>query len=321
MPFELEPLPGRAFLPFPGAEDFLRWELSARFSLETPDASFGDLLYFADAEGIEPYWSACTLLSPARVRFDSISGAAQALRSMQRNWAFYPACLFRRGTLIQEKLPRVNLKPKLFPYEAPSAPIGCFCLESETQMIASAATSSPFPLGRLAFIEDHEQPPSRAYLKLWEALCLFQYWFGAPPPNAESRCLDAGASPGGWTWVLDSLGARVLAVDRSPLAPSLAGRANIRFLRHDAFTLKPEELGPMDWVFSDVICYPARLLEWIRRWLDSGLCRNMICTIKMQGEIDWALIREFASLPSSRVAHLNYNKHELCFFARTAASS
>lgn len=101
---------------------------------------------------------------------------------------------------------------------------------------------------------------------------------------------------------MDSLGARVLAVDRSPLAPSLAGRANIRFLRHDAFTLKPEELGPMDWVFSDVICYPARLLEWIRRWLDSGLCRNMICTIKMQGEIDWALIREFA-------------------FARTAASS
>lgn len=82
-------------------------------------------------------------------------------------------------------------------------------------------------------------------------------------------------------------------------------------MRHDAFTLKPEDVGACDWVFSDVICYPERLYEWIGMWLSSGLCRNMICTVKMQGGIDWQLIEKFATLPDSRLVHLNYNKHEL----------
>ena len=37
----------------------------------------------------------------------------------------------------------------------------------------------------------------------------------------------------------------------------------------------------------------------------------MICTIKMQGETDWDVIREFDNIPDSCVLHLNYNKHEL----------
>jgi 23S rRNA (cytidine2498-2'-O)-methyltransferase len=87
----------------------------------------------------------------------------------------------------------------------------------------------------------------------------------------------------------------------------------VTFMAHDAFTLPPEELGHFDWVFSDVICYPERLLGWVQKWIDSRLCDNMICTIKMQGEIRWDLIAEFASIPGSRVVHLNYNKHELSF--------
>jgi 23S rRNA (cytidine2498-2'-O)-methyltransferase len=37
----------------------------------------------------------------------------------------------------------------------------------------------------------------------------------------------------------------------------------------------------------------------------------MICTIKMQGEIDWELVSKFANIPNSKVVHLCYNKHEL----------
>ena len=87
----------------------------------------------------------------------------------------------------------------------------------------------------------------------------------------------------------------------------------VKFMAHDAFTLTPEEIGPMDWVFSDVICYPERLLEWIQKWLDSGKTKKMICTIKMQGEIDWPLVEKFAQIPNSKIVHLNYNKHELTF--------
>lgn len=91
--------------------------------------------------------------------------------------------------------------------------------------------------------------------------------------------------------------------------------SHVKFLAHDAFTLTPDYIeknfGKLDWLFSDVICYPERLLEWILMWIDSGKVRNIICTIKMQGEIDWKLIEEFAAIPDSRIVHLNYNKHEL----------
>jgi 23S rRNA (cytidine2498-2'-O)-methyltransferase len=50
----------------------------------------------------------------------------------------------------------------------------------------------------------------------------------------------------------------------------------VEYLKHDAFTLKPEDLGKTGWVFSDVICYPPRLFAWIESWLASGLCENFI---------------------------------------------
>ena len=111
--------------------------------------------------------------------------------------------------------------------------------------------------------------------------------------------------------MLVNLGSQVYAVDRAELAPSLMGNPLVTFQAHDAFTLKPEDIGKCDWVFSDVICYPERLLEWVKVWLDSGLTKNMICTIKMQGEIDYEVVKQFAAIPDSRVVHLNYNKHEL----------
>ena len=106
-------------------------------------------------------------------------------------------------------------------------------------------------------------------------------------------------------------GARVYAVDRAELAPELMQNPLVTFQAHDAFTLKPKDIGYCDWVFSDVICYPERLLKWVKEWLESGLVRNMICTIKMQGEPEWDVIRQFAEIPGSRIVHLNYNKHEL----------
>jgi 23S rRNA (cytidine2498-2'-O)-methyltransferase len=86
----------------------------------------------------------------------------------------------------------------------------------------------------------------------------------------------------------------------------------VEFIRHDAFTLNPEDLGPMDWIFSDVICYPPRLYGWVEKWLASGLCENFVCTIKMQGgKPDRETARLFAEIPGGTVAHLYHNKHEL----------
>ena len=312
----IEHLNSVAFLAYPEMIGLLQSELKNRFGIEkTPSSVYGDMLvYDLDAlpeKNILPYWSKTTLLNPFILHFDSIGEAARELKAIQRNWAPYQFTQFRRASLIQEKLPYINLKIKKFPFTVPQNPIGIYTLLDQNTLIASSETSSFLPAGNLVLEEDHENPPSRAYLKLQEALVRFCSHFEVDFPDENSRCFDAGACPGGWTWVLRQLGSKVFAVDRAELVDSLMNDSNVEFLKHDAFTLKPEELGKFDWVFSDVICYPARLYEWVNIWLKSGLVKNMICTIKMQGEIDWELVQKFAEIPNSLVVHLNYNKHEL----------
>jgi 23S rRNA (cytidine2498-2'-O)-methyltransferase len=254
-----------------------------------------------------PYWTRNVWRKPFIVEFASVSEAAKALRSMQRNWAPLPARLHRRTALIAEHLPPLPSKPKPFPFDLPATPMGAFTLLDENTMLASADCSSPFPNGEFEFAEDRSGPPSRAYRKLWEAFVLA----GARPGPGE-RCVDAGASPGGWTWALANLGAEVLAIDRAALEPRIEALPSVRTMRHDAFTVAPEDIGQVDWLCSDVICYPPVLLDWIEKWLDAGLARNFVCTIKMQGpKFDKMTTDRFAAIPGSRVLHLWHNRHEL----------
>ena len=119
------------------------------------------------------------------------------------------------------------------------------------------------------------------------------------------------ASPGGWSWVLAKLGARVIAVDKAPLAPAVVAMPGVEVRQASAFSIEPALLGPVDWLFSDVICYPARLLALVERWLAAGTARNLLCTIKFQGATDHATARRFAAIPGSQLMHLHHNKHEL----------
>ena len=304
-----------AFLPFPEQTELLISELETRFNINLkPSARYGQLLYyedFPDLKGVYPYWARTVMLEPFFLNFKTIGEAANNLKEIQRNWAPYQYTCFRRAQLIQEKLPYINLKDRKFPVKIPQSPIGLYTLIDENNLIASAKTTSFLPAGSLPFIEDHENPPSRAYLKIQESLTMANLLNGTPLPDSNSRCFEAGACPGGWTWVLINLGAQVYAVDRAELAPELMSNPLVKFQAHDAFTLKPEEIGPIDWLFSDVICYPERLFEWINLWLKYNPNLNMICTIKMQGSINWPLIQQFADIPGSKIVHLNYNKHEL----------
>lgn len=304
-----------AFLPFPEQTELLISELETRFNINLkPSARYGQLLYyedFPDLKGVYPYWARTVMLEPFFLNFKTIGEAANNLKEIQRNWAPYQYTCFRRAQLIQEKLPYINLKDRKFPVKIPQSPIGLYTLIDENNLIASAKTTSFLPAGSLPFIEDHENPPSRAYLKIQESLTMANLLNGTPLPDSTSRCFEAGACPGGWTWVLINLGAQVYAVDRAELAPELMSNPLVKFKAHDAFTLKPEEIGPIDWLFSDVICYPERLFEWINMWLKYNPNLNMICTIKMQGSINWPLIQQFADIPGSKIVHLNYNKHEL----------
>jgi len=200
----------------------------------------------------------------------------------------------------------MSAKPLQFGSPAPSAPLGSWTLLDATTLLAAPHCTSPFPNGEIRFFEDRGGPPSRAYLKLWEALILI----GRCPGPGEV-CVDLGSSPGGWSWALAQTGTRVISVDKAPLAPAVARLPAIEYRRESAFALDPRAVGPIDWLFSDVVCYPARLLTLVERWLDAGTCRRFLCTIKFQGETDHTTASRFAAIPGSQLRHLHHNKHEL----------
>ena len=250
-------------------------------------------------------WAQDIWLNPVEIHVASVKSAADALRGMQRNWAAYAAGHHRRTALITERLPPVRARPLAFPEAAPSSHLGAWTLLAPDRLLATPTKSTPFVNGECVFQEDHIGPPSRAYLKLWEALTRLGHW-----PGPGQRCLDLGASPGGWTWVLARLGACVTAIDKAPLAPLVAAMPGVTQRLDSAFALPPE---PVDWLFSDVIAYPDRLLALVRRWIDAKAARHIICTIKFQGATDHDAADAFAAIPGATVTHLFHNKHELTF--------
>jgi 23S rRNA (cytidine2498-2'-O)-methyltransferase len=266
-------------------------------------------ILFAAGLPVACAWAENIWFDPVRIAIRSIGDGARQLRAIQRNWALCPSGLHRRAALIAERLPNVSAKPLHFPDAPPASPLGSWTLLDQDAILAAAACASPFPNGIVRFVEDRTGPPNRAYLKLWEALMRL-----GEHPGPGQRCLDLGASPGGWTWVLANLGAEVVSVDKAPLAPAVAALANVRMLNASAFALGPKDVGGVDWLFSDVICYPERLYRLVNGWIDAAACRRIVATIKFQGATDFAQQRRFAEIPGASVVHLHHNKHELTFF-------
>lgn len=300
------PYPGCAYLAAEGFLDELLVELSASGEID----SVHEQLVLAPGPRRAAAWAANVWLDPVHLAIESIGHGARCLRDWQRNWSLHSTSCHRRAALIAEKLPHVSARPLVFPTAPPAAPLGAFTLLDEQTLLAASCCSTPVPDGAYTFVEDRDGPPSRAYLKLWEAFTRL-----GVRPGPKQRCLDLGASPGGWTWVLAELGADVLAVDRAPLDEGLARRPLIRQRVEQriesAFALQPDDIGPIDWLVCDVICYPAKLLGLVQRWLESGRCPRFVCTLKFQAETDHETARAFADIPGSWLTHLHCNKHEL----------
>ncbi len=277
----------------------------------------GSLLIDRDAgpgDAIAPAWAANVWLDARHVVGSSIGDLARQLRAEQRNWAEYLPLHRGRGRLLAERLPHVSARPLELGAPAPAAPLGSWTLLTPTTVLASARCTSPFPNGEVQFVEDRTGPPSRAYRKLWEAFLRL-----GRHPGPGDRCLDLGASPGGWTWTLARLGAQVLAVDKAPLDPSVAAMSGVAWQEGSAFAIDPRHAGRVDWLCSDVIAYPERMLALVQRWIDHGDVGTMVITVKFQGETDHDAADRFASIPGGRLEHLHHNKHELTFTWQAAA--
>jgi hypothetical protein len=196
-------------------------------------------------------------------------------------------------------------------------------VERERLVVSAAA---PRPLGHGGFdlapwpagaapIDDDRTPPSRAYKKLEEA---FQ-WMNAAPRKGET-CVDLGAAPGSWTYAAARRGARVVAIDRSPLAPAVARMPGVTTAAGDAFAYAPP--SPIDWLVSDIVCEPARAITLVDDWLSGKRARNLVVTIKFKGREGYGALAALPAIfertaPSfARVKQLAHNKNEVTVMVR-----
>ena len=294
---------GAAYLAPDGLEASLLGELTAA-GIEI--SSWHGRLAISPNPPIASVWALDVWTAPVLYPVVSVKSAADILRGMQRNWAAYGAEHYRRMALIEARLPPVKARRLVFPEAAPTGHLGAWTLLAPGLMLASPTKTSPFVNGECLFVEDRVGPPSRAYLKLWEACTRLGVW-----PQPGDACIELGASPGGWTWALARLGASVTAIDRAPLDPAVASMPGVTWRAGDAFSVPPE---PADWLFSDIIAYPDRLTEMITAWIASGQVARIICSIKFQGETDHAAARALAAIPRAKLLHLFHNKHEVTFF-------
>jgi len=116
--------------------------------------------------------------------------------------------------------------------------------------------------------------PSRAARKLAEAFA----WVGISP-GAGELCVDLGAAPGGWSWLLLEKKARVIAVDPARMDPALAKNPRLRHVQGNAFDYFPDE--PADWLFCDMAYRPLEVAQMLGRWARRRQTRLLIANFKL----------------------------------------
>ena len=169
----------------------------------------------------------------------------------------------------------------------------------------------PWAGGVIPVAEDRAAP-SRAFAKLTEALARLGRSMGP-----GDRCVDLGASPGGWSYVALAKGAQVIAVDRSPLREDLMRDPRLEFVRGDAFSFRPARA--VDWLVCDVIAAPERSAAMLLEWLGRSETRWFVVTLKLKGDADRAKLdgirRDLATLADPLfLLRLNANKGEVTAF-------
>ena len=176
-------------------------------------------------------------------------------------------------------------------------------------MLAARDAPSTAPGGRLR-VHLPEHAPSRAAAKLLEAFA----WLDRAPAAGE-MCVDLGAAPGGWSWVLLERGAHVLAVDPAKLDPLVMKKRGLTHLRDDAFRFEPDE--PIDWLVADMAWRPLEAAALYGKWARRRWARHLIANIKlpMKKKAEYLLrvrdILESSGWTNLRVRQLYHDREEV----------
>jgi 23S rRNA (cytidine2498-2'-O)-methyltransferase len=170
------------------------------------------------------------------------------------------------------------------------------------------------PGGRMRVRVPGERP-SRAARKLAEAFL----WLGLGPEAGE-LCVDLGAAPGGWSYVLLERRARVIAVDPARLDQDLMKRRGLRHVKASAFDFEPDE--PADWLFCDMAWRPLEVAQMLARWARRRdatlLVANFKLPMKQKAEMVARIRRtlEGGGWRSVRAKQLYHDREEVTVTAR-----
>jgi len=219
----------------------------------------------------------------------------------------------KRRSLLRALVPTGTNSCTLFQLALISPHEGYISVAPPSIRSALGAMISPHWAGHVS-IPDDKRPPSRAFKKLVEAIDVFGL-----PIHSGCSAVDLGASPGGWTHVLEARGASVIAVDRSPLEGPISTSTRVTFIQGNAFTWVP--MSPVDWLVCDVITTPDRTFQIVKTWIDKRLCKHLCVTIKFKGGPDIKALKEISSYLKRSLSwfdarQLTHNKNEVTIVGR-----
>ena len=263
------------------------------------------------ARGVLTAWLHSQTTQAQFISFSSITDAAKQLQALSPGlWYHLSYTHHRRGELILHQLPRLRLKKRNWSSSFPKGPLSLFSLLDHHLLIALVHVYPALPPEPIPFIT-HPAPPSRAYLKLYEAFYRLQAW-----PQKAERLLELGSSPGGWTWVLaNEIHCQVDCVDQGQMDEKLLKNPLVKWYKKDAFSYaKHLDWSQYHWLFSDMACSPHRLRELLEEALSNNPQLGVVATLKLQDRLNDLdrIFFQFEQLkPQGQLVHLTHNKHEL----------
>jgi 23S rRNA (cytidine2498-2'-O)-methyltransferase len=179
---------------------------------------------------------------------------------------------------------------------------------------------SAYPGGKFP-LELPPGAPSRAYLKIEEAIAVFGL-----PLRAGDSALEIGSAPGGASSALLGRGLRVTGIDPGEMHPSTLAHPGFRHLRKSVVEIEARELPPrVDWLLLDMNTEPRIALQQTERlaeMLRPGLL-GAVLTLKLN---QWKFARDrerwldrarAMGLTRVRLAQLSTNRRELCLCGLT----
>ncbi len=182
-----------------------------------------------------------------------------------------------------------------------------------------AVDRSVYP-GGVPSITLPENAPSRAYLKLREALL----WSRVPMQKGD-LAVELGSAPGGASYALLEDGLRVIGIDPGDMDPKIISHPQFRHLQIGALSVQAKQVQDAQWFLMDVNIEPKQAIPWaemITKQIGDSLL-GVILTIKLN---QWSLAEKIPNyldavravgMTKVRARQLAFNKQEICVYGLT----